>query len=246
MSAFLADIAYAARTFLKKPAFAVTAVFTLALGIGASAAIFSVVNAVLLRPLPYAQPERLVHIANDMRARNVSDFPWPPADFHDLRHAGEIVRRGCGPRDRAAGLRDARTGGGRSRSAPAARRRICSGCSGVRMALGSDFTDADGVPPPPQPQPVPGQPAAAPAAPPPPQRTILSYEFWQRRFGGNPAVVGTVVRLGDQPFEVDRRAPARVSSCCTRPTSTSKWLRTSGRRCASTLRPGRGSTSFFA
>ena len=70
------------------------------------------------------------------------------------------------------------------------------------MALGSDFTDADGAPLPPPPQQGPGQPQAAPAAPPPPPKTILSYEFWQRRFGANPGVVGTVVRLGDQPFEI--------------------------------------------
>ena len=201
MSAFLADISYAARTFLKKPAFALTAVFTLALGIGASAAIFSVVNAVLLRPLPYVQPERLVHIANDMRARNVSDFPWPPADFHDLRMqvksfdgvAALATGRQVFVTPGQAEVEQVRTGG----ATPNLFRVL-----GVRMALGSDFTDADGVPPPPQPQPVPGQPPAAPVTPPPPQRTILSYEFWQRRFGGNPAVVGTVVRLGDQPFEV--------------------------------------------
>ena len=85
MSSLFSDLAYAIRAFLKKPAFALTAILTLGLGIGAAAAIFSVVNAVLLRPLPYDRPDRLVHVANDMRNRNVDDFPWPPADFHDLR-----------------------------------------------------------------------------------------------------------------------------------------------------------------
>ena len=86
MEQFLSDVTYAIRSFGKKPGFAVIAVATLALGIGATAAIFSVVDAVLLRPLPYREPERLVQVCNDMRNRNVSDFPWPPADFYDLRH----------------------------------------------------------------------------------------------------------------------------------------------------------------
>jgi hypothetical protein len=80
-----ADVTTALRALIKRPAFALTAIGTLALGIGATAAIFSVVNAVLLEPLPYSDPSRLVHIWSDMRNRNVTDFPWPPADFHDLR-----------------------------------------------------------------------------------------------------------------------------------------------------------------
>jgi predicted permease len=201
MTSFISDIAYAARTFLKKPAFAVTAVLTLALGIGASAAIFSVVNAVLLRPLPYDRPDRLVHIAHDLKARNVEDFPWAPADFHDLRVtqtafegvAGLTTGRQVFPVEGRTEAEQVRTGA----ATPNLFRLL-----GTRIALGNDFTDADGAPFPPQQQPAPGAQPGPPPSPPPPPKTILSYEFWQRRFGGNPAVVGTVARFGEQPFEI--------------------------------------------
>ena len=201
MTSFLSDLSYAARTFLKKPAFPVTAILTLALGIGASAAIFSVVNAVLLRPLPYDRPDRLVHIAHDLKARNVEDFPWAPADFHDLRVtqtafeavAGLATGRQVFPVEGRAEVEQVRTGA----ATPNLFRLL-----GTRIALGNDFTDADGAPLPPQPQPAPGAQPGTPPAPPPPPKTILSYEFFQRRFGGNPAVVGTVARFGPQPFEI--------------------------------------------
>ena len=81
----LRDFILAARTLRKSPVFAVTAALTIALGIGASAAIFSVTNAVLLRPLPYHDPGRLVFALSDMRKRSVKDFPFSNADFMDLR-----------------------------------------------------------------------------------------------------------------------------------------------------------------
>lgn len=194
------DIAYAFRVFRQKPAFALTAILTLGLGIGAAAAIFSVVNAVLLRPLPYDRPERLVHVATDMRNRNVSDFPWAPADFHDLRLGSSVYSD-------IAGLTTGRqvfVTPGRSEA-----ERVSTGAAtpnlfrllGTRTVLGSDFTDADGVPQEPPPQALPGQPAPA-ATPPPPPKTILSHEFWQRRFGGDPAIVGTIVTLGEGRFNV--------------------------------------------
>jgi hypothetical protein len=82
----LRDLAYAFRTLRKSPIFTITAVVTIALAIGASTAIFSVTNGVLLRQLPYKDPDRLVLTCNDMRRRNVKDFPLSNADFLDLRN----------------------------------------------------------------------------------------------------------------------------------------------------------------
>ncbi|PYT62367.1 MAG: hypothetical protein DMG46_01100, partial [Acidobacteria bacterium] len=72
----LRDLAFAGRTLRKSPIFALTAALTIALGVGASTAIFSVTNAVLLRALPYKDPDRLVIAASDLRKRNVRDFPF--------------------------------------------------------------------------------------------------------------------------------------------------------------------------
>src|SRR5215211_9418437 len=85
----LTDFAYAFRTLRKSPVFTITVVVTLALAIGASTAIFSVTNGVLLRQLPYKDPERLVLACNDLQKRNVKDFPISNVDFLDLRNGAK-------------------------------------------------------------------------------------------------------------------------------------------------------------
>jgi len=201
VTSFLTEVGFAFRALFKRPMFAITAIATLGLGIGGATSIFSVVNAVLLRPLPYADAGRLVLVWQDMRNRNVWDFPWPPADFADLR---KDVKAFEGVAALVTG-RQVIVGEGDNREAEQIRTGVATPnlfrLLGARVAIGSDFREADGTPPAPPPQPAAGTPAGPPP-PGPPVRAILSHEFWQRRFGGNAAVVGTVASLGTQRFEI--------------------------------------------
>ena len=79
------------RTLAKHPAFTLTAILTIALGVGASTAIFSVTNAVLLQPLPYKDPSRLVIAGMDLRKRNVHGLPLSNADYIDLREGTKAL-----------------------------------------------------------------------------------------------------------------------------------------------------------
>src|ERR1043165_6516337 len=85
----LNDFFYAFRTLRKSPIFPIAVGVTIALAIGASTAIFSVTNGVLLRKLPYKDPERLVLVRGDLQKRNVKDFPLSNADFLDLRNGAQ-------------------------------------------------------------------------------------------------------------------------------------------------------------
>jgi len=201
MGTWFTDVIQAFRGLRKQPAFALTAILTLALGIGATAAIFSVVDAVLIRPLPYRDADRLVHVAHDLTARKVVDFPFAPGDFYDLRNM-------TSPFEQVEAVQTfvqtfAGDGAGReTERVPSAA--VTPGffrLLGFNIVHGRDFTDADGAPLPPPPAPVAG---LVPVDGPPPQPpvTIISYEFWQRRFAADTAVVGTVQQLGAQSFEI--------------------------------------------
>lgn len=198
MGTWLSDFAFGIRTLRKNPAFAITALVTLALGIGASTAIFSVVNAVLLKPLPYARADRLVIVTSDMRNRHVYDFQIAPGDLKDIRDQVKAL-------DGAAGVFTFATPLTGDESDPVQIRGGIATANlfsllGVKMAAGRDFTDDDATPPPPAPAPLPG----TTAAPPPPVQLsgIISYPFWQRRYGGDPKIVGKLVTVGGNRVQI--------------------------------------------
>jgi putative ABC transport system permease protein len=186
----LRELAFAGRTLRKSPIFALTAALTIALGVGASTAIFSVTNAVLLRPLPYKDPDRLVIAASDMRNRNVRDFPFSNEDFIDLREGTKDAFQDL------AGVFTFRNILLKEDGTPEQVRSAVVTTNffrlvGAKIVLGRDFTDADGMPQPPAP--LAGAQPGAPAAPPLPIMAILSYEYFQRRYGLNPNILGQVL-----------------------------------------------------
>jgi putative ABC transport system permease protein len=160
----LRELAFAGRTLRKSPIFALTATLTIALGVGASTAIFSVTNAVLLRPLPYQDPDRLVIVASDMRNRNVRDFPFSNEDFIDLREGTK------GAFLDLAGVFTFRNVLAKEDGTPEQVRSAVVTTNffplvGVKIALGRDFTEADGMPQAAPPRPAPNREQQRPAYP---------------------------------------------------------------------------------
>jgi predicted permease len=174
------DVRYGARLLAKNPGFTAIAILTLTLGIGASTAIFSVVNNVLLRPLPFPEPDRLVRLweANPKRgyARNVVN----PINFLDWHEQN----RSFGPMAAVAGGSANLNLGNAPITVPAlAVTPEFFSALGVVPLLGRAFTDDDGVP---------GHDS----------RVILTYEFWQRQFGGDPAIVNRSMKVNDAPMQI--------------------------------------------
>src|SRR5256885_3680182 len=183
------DFSYAFRTLRKSPIFAITVVVTIALGIGASTAIFSVTNGVLLRKLPYKDPERLVLVRGDLQRRNVKDFPLSNADFLDLRNGAKnnfedfaAVNTG---RVTLPGL-----DGTPERVRIAGVTTNFFQMMGGSIIAGRDFQESDGTPQPPPPAAPAGNAPAANAPPRLPNMVILSNEYFQQRFGGDRAIIG--------------------------------------------------------
>jgi predicted permease len=180
------DLRYTVRTLAKSPGFAVVIVLTLALSIGANSAIFSVINGVLLRPLPYPQADRVVRIF--FSSDTYPKFPLNLFDFLDFRHRnhsfdclaaftrGDLQLSGTGQPVRLAAFR-----------VTAGYFRVL----GFHPARGREFTTKDELP---------GNGRAV----------VLSDKLWRTRFGAAPNIVGSKIILDSQPFTVAGVMPPGV------------------------------------
>jgi len=190
----LLDVVFAGRVLRKSPVFTFTAVLTIALGVGASSAIFSVTNAVLLRPLPYKDPDRLVVAGMELRQRHVRDLPFSNADFIDLREGTKPFFEDMAGVFTFPGL-VAREDGTPEQIRFALVTTNFFSVTGGRIVQGREFTPEDAIPQPPAPPPGAGGQAAPPARL--PAIAVLSYEYFQRRYGGKTDVIGhTMVTVG--------------------------------------------------
>jgi putative ABC transport system permease protein len=177
MQTLLTDLRRGTRSLLRTPGFTAVVVLTLALGIGANTAIFSVVNPVLLRPLPYADPDRLVMLwerEKDGATTNVGYATWL-----DLRRARTVERT-------AVASYWVPTMTGAIEPERLIGQRVSAdffGVLGARPLLGRAFLASDDA-----------QGAARVA--------VLGHTLWQRRFGGDPTIVGRSITLDDTPFTV--------------------------------------------
>jgi putative ABC transport system permease protein len=180
METLLQDIRYGVRMLVHKPGVTVLAVIALALGIGASSAIFSVVNTVLLRPLPYANGNRLVMIWEQNRPRSRDRNVISPANFLDWREQNQVFQDMSafyGSPYNLTGLGDPEEVTGMAASPN------LFAVLGSHPQLGRTFTPEDGVA---------GKDNVA----------VLGYAFWQKHFGGDQNVVGRTFALDAETITV--------------------------------------------
>jgi putative ABC transport system permease protein len=175
------DLRYGARMLVKQPGFTLIAVLTLALGIGANTAIFSVVYHVLLKPLPYQDSEQLVWVWGEQAARKQT--PHTPADFLDYQRRNQSFAQMAAYRNMSFSL----GGAGQSAQPERVDGRIVSAnyfvLLGVAPRLGRSFAPED------------GQAGAA-------RLVLLSHRYWQQRFGGEAGIVGQSLTLSGEPATI--------------------------------------------
>jgi len=190
MSTVWQDLRYGLRMLRRNPGFAGIAILTLALGIGATTAIFTVVNAVLLRPLPLPEPDRLVVVWEQNTTQGLARQPTSAPNFEDWRES----TRGFEGLSAWTYLSYTWTGG---TGPPEVLTGVSSTANffsvlGVQPLLGRTFADGEDV-------------SGGPRV------VVLSHGVWQRLYGGDPSVIGRTITLNQAPFEVVGVLPPRFN-----------------------------------
>jgi predicted permease len=181
METILKDVSYGIRTMIKKPGFTAVAVIALALGIGANSSIFSVVNAVLLRPLPFKNPDQLVIVNETVRRETVETRPASYPDFIDWRNQNQSFEDIAAFDSPSFSL----TGTGEPERIPG---EIVSASYfpilGIQPAVGRTFLPEEDV-----------TPDQSPVA-------VISYKLWQRRFAADSDLLGKTIKINERDFTV--------------------------------------------
>jgi len=180
MERLLADARYGLRMLLKRPVFTIVAVITLALGIGANTAIFSVINAVLLAPLPYDKPDELTVIWSRHAPSNSEQQPASLADVDDWRAESESFEQIAATRTLGFNLNDG------DEPVQVSGARVSANLFSllrVQPAVGRDFLERE------------AQPGGEPVA-------LLSYSLWQQRYGGDASLVGRALKMDGRNYTI--------------------------------------------
>ena len=188
METLLQDLRFAVRSLIRQPGFALTAILTLALGIGATTAIFSVVNAVLLRPLPYSRPDRIVAVTNYWKQTSQRALQVSAPDFHDWQEQNRSFQA-------IAYFQGGQTSVSLGAAADYAYvYRVTPGffdVLGAKAAVGRLLTDAE-------------QQSGGPLA------VVITDAFWRRQYNGDASAIGSPIKFSDRVFTIAGVLPPEI------------------------------------
>src|SRR5262245_41360401 len=180
------ELRYTFRSLTKSPGYSLASIVTLALGIGGVTAVFAVVHAILISPLPYKEPDRLVNIWNHYGKVNSSHFHNSPPDYEDRKRFSRTLESMAAIEETSMNL----TGRGEAERIRTARvSPALLSVLGVSPSSGRNFTERDG-----------GASVESVA--------MVSHGFWKRRFGSDPNLIGQTLSLNGSPYSVIGIMPA--------------------------------------
>ena len=180
MQTFLQDLKHALKMFRESPGFTLTAVAALTIGIGANTAIFSVINAVVLKPIPFAQPDRMVRLMNSNRETGNAGGGASPAKFMHWRAQTEVLEDIAAYRNNSLNYT---VGDIPERLTASQVSEAYFRAFRAPIMQGRGFAPEEDLP------------GAA-------KTTVLSYDFWNRRLAGDPDIIGKSLSLSGEPYTV--------------------------------------------